>query len=135
MRSLLAIRNILLVKNTRKTQNIGILYFFYSIAIMRLMCHTHCEARPDTRLSDASPPSCPYSPFPSSLFLLHPLPCPLRHFLSLRLAIPNPWRSRQSKRRVFAHSKKNELRTDGRTDRPSYRDARTHLKTEFVIKL
>ena len=28
-----------------------------------------------------------------------------------------------------------DRRTDGWTDRPSYRDARTHLKTEFVIKL
>ncbi len=40
---------------------------------------------------------------------------------------------------TFLQSKKNELRTDGptngRPDRPSYRDARTHLKTFiFVIK-
>ena len=30
---------------------------------------------------------------------------------------------------LFLQFKKNELRTHRRTDRPSYRDARTHLKT------
>ena len=86
-----------------------------------------------------------YLPRPLLPLLCHLLPCPLHHFPSPPFAIPNPWRSRQSKRRVFAHSKKKmgygrtyrrtDGLTDGRTDGPSYRVARMHLKRKRRRKI
>ena len=62
----------------------------------------------------------------------HPLPRPPRHPLPPSLVIPSSYQSPRSKSRVFAHSEKRvtDGPTDGRMDRPSYRDARTHLKKD-----
>ena len=101
------------------------------------------RTRPDTRPPGVSPMSCRYSPLPSLPSPRHPLPCLLHQFLSLLLNISDPLAVstvEKARFRVFAPWKKNapptDLRTDqrtdqrinGRTDRPSYRDARTHLK-------
>ena len=87
----------------------GFLHFFLAFLWKTLL------TRPDTRPSDASPLIIPSFVIPS----LAPFPSP-RHSLSLPLAIPLPLQSRKWKKRVFAHSRKNGLRTDLWTDRRTY---------------
>ena len=90
------------------------------------------KTRPDTRPSDASPSSWPYSPLALSPFPRHPLPCPLQPPLPpLTLLSPSHARIHlpKSKTSVFAHSKKNGLRTNGWTDGRT--DGRTDGQTRM----
>merc|ERR1711989_108886 len=59
-----------------------------------------------------------------------PFPAPHPSFLPLpSLDIPSSSEVELTRFRVFeAKALRTDRRTDGRTDRPSYRDARTHLK-------
>ena len=84
------------------------------------------KTRPDRRPSDSSPTSSPHAPLPR-----HPFPCLFHHFLSLPFTLCSGLDSRKFSR-IRKNGSQTDRRTDGwrdrRTDRPSYRDARTHLK-------
>ena len=78
----------------------------------------------------ASPPPSPANPRHP---FLPPLPPPPLSSTPT-LFPPPPDQIQKSKTRVFAFPKKTrDGHTDGRTDRPSYRDARMHLKSSSVF--